>query len=396
MQTTTIKIPVLSFRRIESPFDDIIARTYMAVLRISELSPELEKWRKMNPRDPKPNGGISKKIRKSLEENQESFLFRNRGITVLVEKATYDNKINMVSLELTDQTRHGLLDGGHTYRVLRDFVDATKEEDRSEINACVRIEVIEGIANLDDAVEIVHARNTSAQVQEQSLEELHKHFELVKQVFKGKPYENRIAYKEYELDDTGEPKDIDIKEILSYLVCFDVEVFDSKKHPILTYSQKSKVVEHFKKGYTRLQKYIPLLPRILELRDEVYLRIPEAYNETGGKFGRLAGVITIDGKTKMAKEELPFTKKESGYRIPSAFIYPTIAAFRNLIRIKDNKCEWREDPIRMYKSLDKDLAVRVADQAKELRNPTKLGRDQAAWGRCYDLVELETLRRELR
>ncbi len=98
----------------------------------------------------------------------------------------------------------------------------------------------------------------------------------------------------------------------------------------------------------------------------------------------------------MSKEELPFTARESSYRIPSAFIYPTLAAFRNLVRIKGDKCEWKDDPIRMYEILKKDLAVRVSDQAKEMRNPTKLGKDQATWGRCYDFVELETLRRELK
>lgn len=396
MQSTLIKMPVVSFRRIESPFDDTVARTYIAVLSVADLPEEFEKWRKLNPRDPKPNSGVSKKIKRTLEENPDAFFFRNRGITLLVEKASFDNQTSTASLELTDLTRHGLLDGGHTYRVIRDYVGATGEGERSELSACVRVEIIEGITNLDEAVEIVHARNTSAQVQAQGLEELLQHFEPIKQVLKGKAYEDRIAYKEYELDSKGEAKDIDIKEILSYLVCFDSEAFDGKRHPILAYSQKSEVIEHFKKNRDRLQKYIPLLPRILELRDEIYLRMPEAAKKEGIHFGNLTGVIYTTNRTKMSKEELPFTGRESSYRIPSAFIYPTLAAFRNLVRIKGNKCEWKDDPIRMYEILEKDLAVRVSDQAKEMRNPTKLGKDQATWGRCYDLVELETLRRELK
>lgn len=297
---------------------------------------------------------------------------------------------------MVDSVRYGLLDGGHTYRVLRDFVEGMKESKKEELAACVRIEIIEGIQNFDDAVEIVYARNTSAQVKDESLEELRQHFELIKQTLKEKSYANRIAYKEYELDEQGDPKDIDIKEILSYLVCFDTESFDREKHPIMTYSQKSEVVKHFIKDRSRLEKYISLLPRILDLHDEIYSELPEAYNETGGKFGALTGVITLKNRPKMTTEELAFTGKESGYRIPSAFIYPSLAAFRNLIRIKDGNAEWKEDPIRFYHSIKKELATRIGEQALEMRNPTKLGKDSATWGRCYDLVELETLRRGLK
>src|ERR1700690_3973113 len=94
MQSTLIKMPVVSFRRIESPFDDTVARTYIAVLSVADLPEEFEKWRKLNPRDPKPNSGVSKKIKHTLEENPDAFFFRNRGITLLVEKASFDNQAN--------------------------------------------------------------------------------------------------------------------------------------------------------------------------------------------------------------------------------------------------------------------------------------------------------------
>lgn len=392
MQSTLIKFPVVSFRRVESPYDDSIARTYIAVVRVADLPAEVEKWRKINPRDPRLTSGVSNKIRKSLENNPDQFFFRNRGITLLVERVTFDNKSNEVNLELADESRHGLLDGGHTYRVLRDYLESAEESERSDIGGCVRFEVIEGIENLDDAVEIVHARNTSAQVKVESLEELYQHFEGIKRILADRPYASRIAYKEYEIDETtGEAKDIDIKEVLSYLVCFDVESFDQEKHPILAYSQKSQVVEHFRSERKRLEKYFPILPKILELRDEIYSRMPEAYNETEGKFGSLTGVVQIKNRPKMLNEELVFKGGESNYRIPSAFVYPTLAAFRNLVRIKDGRAEWKEDPIKFYHSLEKELALTVGSQAKEIRNPTKLGKDRATWKLCNNAVRIQVL-----
>jgi hypothetical protein len=374
-----------------------VARSYVAITKIIDLPAEIDGWRKINPRDPKITSGVSKKIQKSLENNPDQFLFRNRGITLLAEKASYDNKTGEISLEFVDQTRHGLLDGGHTYRVLQNYVHGTEPSELKDIEACVRLEIIEGIENLDDAVEIVLARNTSAQVKPESLEELNQHFEEIKQVLKDKAYANRIAYKEYEIDEaTGEAKDIDIKEILSYLVCFDVDHFDQEKHPIMAYSQKSNVIEHFKSYRPVLMKYIPLIPKILELRDIIYKEIPDAYNKAaGGKFGALTGIIQINNRPKMNNEELPFISGEANYRIPSAFIYPILAAFRNLVKIEQGRAIWKDDPIKVFRTLADEIAKTVGEQAKEMRNPTKLGKDQATWKLCNNIVRIAVLERSL-
>lgn len=397
MKSTIIKFPVASFRRIESPFDDSVARSYIAVAKIVDLPAEVEEWRKINPRDPKLTSGVSRKIEKSLENNPDQFFFRNRGITLLVDKASFDNKSGEIVLELVDATRHGLLDGGHTYRVLQNYIHSASPEELQDIGACVRIEVIEGIDNLDDAVEIVLARNTSAQVKTESLEELNQHFEEIKQVLKDKPFANRIAYKEYEIDEsTGEAKDVDIKEILSYLVCFDTEHFNNERHPIMSYSQKSQVIEHFKEYRARILKYIPLLPQILELRDTIYQQMPDAYNDaTSGKFGALTGVLQLANRPRMSKEELIFIAGEANYRIPNAFIYPALASFRNLVKVDGMKASWKEDPIKMFSTLAKELSKTVGEQAKEMRNPTKLGKDQATWKLCNNIVRIAVLERGL-
>ena len=116
------------------------------------------------------------------------------------------------------------------------------------------------------------ARNTSTQVKEQSLANLSQHFDAIKDILKNEPYANRIAYKETEFSEDGSRKDIDIKEILSYLICFDREDFDDNDHPIITYFGKSYVPKYAdaEDNRQRLQKYLSLLPQILVLRDEIY------------------------------------------------------------------------------------------------------------------------------
>ncbi len=399
MTSVMIKFPVASFRRINSPVDEKLGRAYMAVVNIKNLPKELESWRELNPREPNLFSGVSNKIRKTLEEAPEFFVFRNRGITLLAEQVSFNSSTEWLQIELNDTRLHGLLDGGHTFSVIRDFVDSLDTDDLP-LPAFVKLEVLEGIKDRNEVIHIVEARNTSTQVKEQSINELKNTFEAIHNVLRGKPYADRIAYKEYELLSDGSKKDIDIKEILSYLVCFDVETFDGSKHPIKAYSTKSSLVGYFSDRKDEMTKYVALLPEILELRDAIYLELPDAYNksannEGGGKFGKLTGVTDTSGKPRMDNVILEYTGKESHYRIPSGFIYPILASFRNLIGIHEGKCYWKTDPIRMFNELKFDLAARVGRQAKELRNPNKLGKDVATWQSCYDALALEVLRRKL-
>lgn len=392
--STLIKLPVHSFRKIVSPYEEQGKKTYMAVVNVKDIPESFEDWRKLNPRDPKLTSGVAKKISETLKDDPESFFFRNRGITLIAEKVQFDNEKNELDLEMVDQTKNGLLDGGHTFRVLRTFVDGLSEDELSDFNAFVKLEIIEGVQDLESVVDIVEARNTSTQVKQQGIEELKRHYDAIHQVLDGKPYGGRIAYKEFELLEDGSRKDLDIKDILSYLICFDVDSFDNKKHPIKAYSTRSSVVEHFRDNQDRMLKFVPLLPEILELHDIIYSELPEAYNSQGGKFGKLTGVTRIEN-TRMEKTHLPFIGKDSDYRIPSGFIYPILAAFRNIVKCDGNSCSWRTNPMRFFDELKKELAIRVGEQAIEFRNPNKLGKDNATWRMCYDVVELETLRRHI-
>lgn len=161
----------------------------------------------------------------------------------MVNRVYFDNSKNIVELELSDKNNHGLLDGGHTFKVIRNYIDSLSEEEIDDFNAFVKMELIEGIADHNEAVDIVSARNTSTQVREQSIQELKKAFESIHNVLDSTPYGDRIAYKETEYTEEGSKKDIDIKEILSYLMCFDKEMYSNDKHPIAAYSSKSHVLE---------------------------------------------------------------------------------------------------------------------------------------------------------
>lgn len=394
--TTLIKFPAISFRKVPSPYDEQGTKTYIAVVNVKDLPSSLDDWREINVRHANLNSGVAKKIEATLKDYPSSFFFRNRGITVIVEKASFNNTDNIVEMEMVDRQRNGLLDGGHTFKTIMKFIEDLSEEEKSDINAYVKIEILEGFKEKEDIVGIIEARNTSTQVKEQGLQELRKQFEEIKKVLAGKDYAEQIAYKEYELLADGSKKILDIKDILSYLICFDVEKFDKDQHPTKAYSTKAEVIKHCTgENHERILKYVSLLPKILELRDIIYLELPDAYNSSGGKFGALTGVTEITNKPRMKKIPMPFTEKESRYRIPSGFIYPVLASFRNLVETKNEKCVWKSDPVKLFRDLKVDLAKRIVGSAKDAKNPNMLGKNPASWQSCYDVVRMEVLERNI-
>ncbi len=387
-----IKVPVISYRRIPNPLEQEGKRMSIAVLRVKDLPATLQDWKKVNIRDSSEKTGVSRDISNSLHNSPKDFFFKNRGITLLVDKVDFRNDSNLLYLELSEQDLHGILDGGHTYEVIRHIIDSSDETDISKFDeAYVRVEILDGFTDKIETVNIVEARNTSAPVKDQSIEDLQGAFIGIKDILDGQSYDGRISYKETEFDDEGHKKDIDIKEILSYLICFDTESFNNENHPIITYSSKSGVLKHVKNRNKekKLEKYLPLLPDILKLKDTIYYDMPNTYNKTGGKFGRLTGVIL---KKKNAKPiELPFIQNQSEFVIPSSFIYPILASLRNLVKIENGICSWKTDPFEFFQTVNVDLITRLIDQAKENNSPNKLGKSKQVWQSCYDKTRLEIL-----
>jgi hypothetical protein len=384
---TLIKFTVESFRRLPSPYDEQGRKMYTAVVSVKNIPIEIDEWRELNVRDPMENKSVPKEIAQSLAEEPEEFFFKNRGLLILADRVEFDNVTNNLELIFSDKKMNGLADGGHTFRVIQRHLSSLSEEQLKLLNAYVKLEILEGFKTREEVVPIIVARNNSTAVAEQSFQELLGAYESIKKVLSGQPYFNRVYYKQYEELPDGTAKDIDIKEILSYLICFDVENFDRKNHPIKAYSGKSSVVGHFASHENLLTRMAPMLPKILELRDLIYEGLPEAYR---GSFGKLTDVITI--KQGMKKEELCFVGRTSNYRIPDGFIYPILNSFRVCVAKKNGHYQFGKDPVTLWSTLREELADAVVEQAKRIKNPNQLGKDVGTWTICYKTTENEILR----
>src|SRR5205823_9456305 len=136
----------------------------------------------------------------------------------------FDNKTSRLTLGLRDPVLHGLLDGGHTYNILLEQRESLEEPQ------FVRLEILEGFKP-EDIPQLVDARNTSNQVRDQSLMNLSGEFDKLKKALSKAPYADLIAYKEYEVLANGDPKPIDVRDIIAILTAFEREHFDDKTHP---------------------------------------------------------------------------------------------------------------------------------------------------------------------
>src|SRR6266404_1333442 len=324
-----LTFPVASFRNIETPFQRQGYRNYVAVVDIHDL-PDLTGWRKINVRDPKLTGAVPDAIRGSLKDNPDLFVFLNRGIVVAVDEVSFSNQKSELTLSMDDPNLHGLLDGGHTYNILM------QERDDVEDSLYVKLEILEGFKQ-EEIPTLVDARNTSNQVRDQSLMNLQGEFEKLKKALSGQRYADLIAYKEYEILDDGSPKPIDVREVIAVLTCFDRVSFSERVHPINAYRSKAACLQHFADHRKDYEKIYPLAADLLALYDQIQLLLPDLYNKVrsksgevaGGKFGKLTGVTTYNGKRRA---QLHFIKKESKYGVPAGFVYPVLGAFRALLQ----------------------------------------------------------------
>jgi hypothetical protein len=383
---------------LETPFHKQGCREYFAVVATDHL-PDLTDWRGINVRDPKLTGAVPTAIRRAFNDKPDQFLFMNRGIVLAVDKVFFDNKASTVTITLENPKLHGLLDGGHTYIIVME--ETAVLSDLSEPRY-IRVEFLEGFDH-DGILDVVDARNTSNQVRDESLMNLANKFDDLKSALKEAPYFDQIAFSEYEVDGKGNPKPIDVREIIAILTAFDRDHFNDSTHPINSYSGKAACLKHFGAHPESYWKIYPLAQEILAIYDHIRDQLPDLYNKargqsgsvSGGKFGRLTGVVVYDGNRS---QHLYYIGKDSKYDVPDGFTYPILGAFRALLEEKRGKYFWARglNPIELLKgNLGLKLADTIGNFALDAQNPSKTGKSPLVWQACYQSAQVAYLTAKL-
>ena len=245
----TFTVPATEYRSLPIPGLDG-TKIGDCFVNVTDLPEELENFMKVNPRVPSRtqkgvlSGPVIKGITETLIDDPEDMSIKNQGIYLLVHEATFARApggAGQLVITLSDPSRHGIVNGGHTFAAIRDAIEnADDQESVSLARAYVRLHILQGI-EASKVAEIAEGLNRSKQVDDPSLANLQGHFEGIREVMEGKPGAAAIAYNQ------GADGDVYISEVLVFLEMFNRERFDRKKHPHYLYSRTKSALEFYER-----------------------------------------------------------------------------------------------------------------------------------------------------
>lgn len=372
--------------------------TMNALVKISELPLDLPM--EVNPRAQNLESRVARQIQNGLLENSSEFHLLNRGITITAHDAKYDGRKEMIEMGLA-QNYYGVVDGGHTYSVIRRNRNEVEEGVRAEVkegepafilpefmvNGYVRLEVMTGVKD-ELLVDIARSRNTSAQVRDESLANLEGSFDWLKEILDKQPYGHRIAYKENE-DDEQFP--IDIREIIALLTLFHPNFQEAEKPPILAYTSKGRCLQLFRDAPEGFQQLRQIIPDILKMYDYVHLRFAELYKDMGG-FGAMgdekrkvkARLAKVTG-VKTIKDGFPlyYLGEQANYLFPDGWLFPILGAMRAIVSYR-GIAKWKANPVKFFDKTGKALvSMTLETSVSQGRNPNAVGKNKPHWVSLY-------------
>jgi AIPR protein len=347
---------------------------------------------------------INKQVYKIVEDSlldkqdgaaiQNSFHLKNKGITIVAESVEQsDDKTYQVTLG----NGHGIIDGGHTYKLICDHI---KEGDLPD-NQYVNVEIRTGIQH-EWIRDISGGLNTGIQVQLSSLLHLEGEFEEIKTELKKHGFDKEIAWQE---NDDGS---INVKDLVSIMQLFDIDHFpnDSSTHPLTSYTSKESVLKKFKdhaKTYFRMKG---ILKDILVLHDSISSSSGKLWNEKGGKkggnFGSAGKLVWMEYRAPEKKAFIfPFSNTTSQHRLMNSALYPILSSFRWYVAINETDkitLEWKvpfEELIETWNDIGIELLRSTAEMCDDLgKNPNALGKSKALWGSLHNMVKAHELQRQ--
>ncbi|MDH5626227.1 MAG: AIPR family protein, partial [Nitrospira sp.] len=219
--TLEVRLPVTDYRAHKIPghsYNGESSRIGSAYVCVSEIPDGLRDWMDVNPRKPdtkassakeqaKLTGRVARRIINTLETDPSQMAVKNQGIYLLVDSAESHKASGgqeFLTLKFSDSSRHGIVNGGHTFFAIRQVADSNGT-DLSD--AYVRLHIMQNI-DPDEILELADGLNRAMQVKDKSLDELQGLFQPIKDALKGCRGEDEVVYAE------GDNGVIDVEEMI--------------------------------------------------------------------------------------------------------------------------------------------------------------------------------------
>lgn len=338
-----------------------------------------------NARHPDTSRPTPKAIAVTLRTQPSEFVKRNGGLCMVAQACHVDDNeatlvLNVVGdEEERDEGRRGdgILNGGHTYAVIRDVLAKERTPDDPDSGAAVvRVEVQTGVVE-EELADISRARNRSEPVQEFSLKNLGNAWQRIKEIL---PKEMRRRVKFMENDPEADPNtEYDVGDLVKLLALFNARLYPvGKKDPLVAYSSEKRLIASWKA--TDFEHLLPRLADLIDLHDRIVLAFPKAVKEVVGSRAKPG---KIDGWANYSKEggwQLLGGEK-SPYFIPPPFTFPVLAALR--VFLKDDGSGWHVVPDKLLKDpqyVHELLAETYSEYKRSGRSSAAFfGRNRQVW-----------------
>lgn len=329
----------------------------------------------------------AREMLETLESEPESFVLKNNGIMVVADAI----RVAGDGVEIwcnepepdDDSPGHGVLNGGHTYRVLEHAFDSAGGRfDGLADRVTVLMTVAIGIPE-DEIWRISRARNTSEKVPLHALRELAGDWSVLKKYL---PIDVRplVAVKP---NDTEAPDaEYDMTDLVRRIALVNNELFPAQDgvHPTQAYTSIGTLVKKF-----RQEKFLNvarLLPDVLRLEQFVVMHW-EKLN------GRGQGKIAITQASGCSAEHQTLL---TGYRakltLAAPFVLPIIAAFRVFIQNGD----WVEPLDDLWHTYGPKTVIALWEAYKEHgKGAAAFGRARSSWAAACDLTKSAAIQKGL-
>ena len=385
-----LKMHAREYKTMRDPVDRSSNNTkYICYLEAKSIPQELQNWMRTNPRDQKMTTDVAKNITESLKEN-ENFHDLNRGMLFNVDSIHYDNRDESLEITLADGETQGNIDGGHTLRAILNAQLAHENLENRYVQA-------EFYVRHPNPVELAAARNTSVQVDLRSQEELKKSFDILKELFAGLPFENRVAYHMNQHYGEGIAV-LDVRMLIAILNMFNQNLYPvhgpkgpmGAEHPIQSYTGNEVSLTAFlKQGKEKreqiLKNMAPSVEDIFKLWDKVEVDFHKKVQSNKHYYGSKKYAKYNNGKV-VAKST--FWQHDLTYVVPKGILCPVVGAFRALVNVDPvtGIYSWKKDPFAAWDALGQQMAAIIWDEKEE--NPEYIGKSRNIWGNLYQGVLL--------
>lgn len=343
---------------------------------------------------------------KTLAKEPEKFVFYNSGIMLIADKIKAPRGEGgdfIVQLDLNipntddegDFLGHGVINGGHTYKVImhalygqHKFRESYPNASNANVQVCVAVGIEE-----DEISKISHARNLSLSVPVYALKNLDRIWKPIEEALP-KEYRQNVVFKPNEDGEFDERADYDVTDLVRRLALLNNKLFDFRedKHPIKAYQSRGSLVQEWdEQDYKQV---IPLLKDILWLEEQIIKQHEvingkatikkEAVNTKG--IGKKIVISKVSG-CKPKPMKLITGYQTTQLTVGDIFYMPVLAAFR--VFIKDGK--WIKPVEELWDEWGVKLVDRLWDTYRNegRSSASTFARSKSTWSTLTSMVALQ-------